>query len=71
MLYNSIIETRNNNSQSAIWTASNSITILNLTYTFSFIGRDFSFVKIPDAYLSHGNYDSTNFMYADLSNVSF
>ena len=69
LLYKSILETRKNNCQSAILTASNAITILNLTYTFSFVGRDFSFVKIPYAYLSHGNYDSANFMYADLSNV--
>ena len=36
------------------------MTILNLTSSFKFSGRDLSFVLIPDAYLSHGNYDSTN-----------
>ena len=45
--------------------SSNAMTILNFM-NFSFAGMDLSYIKIKNAYLDLGNFDSTNFQFAKL-----
>lgn len=49
--------------------AKNAITILNFA-KISFSGMNLSGIRIPNADLSNGIFDSTNFTYADLSGVN-
>ena len=50
--------------------AANAITILNIS-KFDFRELNFSEVSIPEAYLSHGKFESTNFSGANLAGVNF
>ena len=45
--------------------SSNAMTILNFL-NFSFAGMDLSYIKIKNAYLDLGNFDSANFQFAKL-----
>lgn len=69
--FKKIEESRENSAPTLIAaTATNAITLLNaINYDFS--NKDLNRIKIPNANLSHGSFEGTNFESADLTNVNF